>query len=92
MVGLSNETVIDEWIGEYPNSYAILTVLNCCRLAGEAHLFQLPDGAIKPERKENDTNVYGCGLLMDPNDKLAIFFTLNGTLIGNFILQIFQFK
>jgi hypothetical protein len=29
-------------------------------------------------------DVAGCGLLIDPNDKLAIFFTFNGKLIGDF--------
>jgi hypothetical protein len=30
------------------------------------------------------TTVHGCGLLMEPNDKLSIFFTLNGKLKGQF--------
>jgi hypothetical protein len=30
-------------------------------------------------------NVYGCGLLLDSNDELAIFFTMNSTLIGKFL-------
>jgi hypothetical protein len=32
----------------------------------------------------NSPNVNGCGLLMDPNDKLAVFFTFNGKLKGQF--------
>jgi hypothetical protein len=76
----------NELIGGYPNSYAIsisTRYCNWCHLAGEHHRFQLPDGAIQPKlMKENGTNVYGCGLVIDPNDKLAIFFTLNGILMG----------
>jgi hypothetical protein len=29
-------------------------------------------------------NVFGCGLLMDPDNKLTTFFTLNGILLGEF--------
>jgi hypothetical protein len=36
------------------------------------------------ERNANGTNVQGCGLVMDTNDKLAIFFTFNGKLKGQF--------
>jgi hypothetical protein len=83
-------------LGEYPNSYAISNVtglLKWCRIAGSVRVFQLPtDDAIKPVPKENGTNVYGCGLVMDPNDKLAIFFTLNGILLCQFLYSnIFQF-
>jgi hypothetical protein len=89
-IGLSNGTPAEgELIGDYPNSYAITTVphlLNWCHLAGETHRFELPNGAIRPKVKVSDTNVYGCGLVMDPNDKLAIFFTVNGTLMGQFSL------
>jgi hypothetical protein len=30
-------------------------------------------------------DVFGCGLLMSPQNKLSIFFTENGILIGQFI-------
>jgi hypothetical protein len=87
MVGLSDGTTKGKLIGEYPNSYAVRTVICCCRLAGETHYFELVDGAIQsPAPKLNGTDVYGCGLVIDPNDKLAIFFTLNGILIGFKIL------
>jgi hypothetical protein len=81
-------------IGVYPNSYAISTIselLNWRILAGRTPILELPaDEAISLEPKENEANVYGCGLVMDPNDKLAIFFTLNGILMGQFILNAFQ--
>jgi hypothetical protein len=41
----------------------------------------LPEGANRPEKKQYG-NVFGCGLVLDPDNKLAIFFTLNGQLLG----------
>jgi hypothetical protein len=56
-----------------------------CLLAGETHPFEkLPKGAIRPKWKYNSINVFGCGLVLDSEDKLAIIFTLNGQLIGEF--------
>jgi hypothetical protein len=49
----------------------------------------LPEGAIRPEEKEYG-NVYGCGLVLDTQDKLWIFFTLNGKLLGELVLQILR--
>jgi hypothetical protein len=86
-VGLSDGAIPD-WIGRNPNSFAIdIGLHHCygCWLAGEPHVFELPEGAIQPEMKENG-NVYGCGLVLDPDNNLAIFFTLNGKLLGKLIL------
>jgi hypothetical protein len=82
----------DSWIGRYPNSYAIpiVTYLNECLLAGETHHFELPEGAIEPSWKLNDINVHGCGLVLDSEDKLWIFFTLNGNLVGEFVQDILK--
>jgi hypothetical protein len=33
-------------------------------------------------------NVFGCGLLMDPDNKLTTFFTLNGILLGELFFEI----
>jgi hypothetical protein len=60
-----------------------------CWLAGEYHPFELPEGAIRPKMKKNG-NVYGCGIVLDPNNKLAIFFTLNGQLLGELMLKDFK--
>jgi hypothetical protein len=57
-----------------------------CWLAGETHLFELPEGAIRPEIKEYG-NVFGCGLVLDPGNNLAIFFTLNGMLMGELVMD-----
>jgi hypothetical protein len=42
-------------------------------------------GIIRPEVKDTG-NVIGCGILINPDDKLAIFFTLNGILIGSVLI------
>jgi hypothetical protein len=36
-------------------------------------------------KHKDDGNIYGCGLLLDPDNQLAIFFTLNGILLGEFV-------
>jgi hypothetical protein len=72
-------------------SYGIYArrVLDTCLLAGERHSFEFPEGAIRPEMKEHG-NVFGCGLVLDPKDKLAIFFTLNGILYGEVMLEVLR--
>jgi hypothetical protein len=77
------------WIGDYPNSYATPTsCFNLCWLTREEHQLELPEGAILPRRQLSGINVYGCGLVLDPEDKLSIFFTLNGNLLGELVLVI----
>jgi hypothetical protein len=44
----------------------------------------LAEGAIRRPEKKKYANVYGCGLVLDPENKLSIFFTLNGNLLGEF--------
>jgi hypothetical protein len=58
-----------------------------CWLAGELHEFELPEGAIRPNYEHVRINVHGCGLVLDPVDKLCIFFTLNGKLKGELVLE-----
>jgi hypothetical protein len=77
-------------IGQDSNSYAIPCVgAHCyfCCLAGEIHLFELSEGAIQQEMKQFG-NVFGCGLVLDPDNKLDIFFTFNGQLLGKLMLEI----
>jgi hypothetical protein len=54
-------------------------------ISGEDHLI-LPEGA---KKYDSSRNVYGCGLVLDPENKLAIFFTSNGMLIGSFFYYFF---
>jgi hypothetical protein len=89
--GLS-DVAIPYYIGRNSNSYGIPILgrhcYGCC-LAGERHRFELPEGANRPEMKDNG-NVFGCGLVLDPHNYLAIFFTLNGQLLGKLILDILR--
>jgi hypothetical protein len=60
-----------------------------CWLAGEHNFFELPEGSVPPIWNRYSVNVFGCGLVLDPEDKLSIFFTLNGKLLGK-ILEILR--
>jgi hypothetical protein len=64
--------------------------LDTCWLAGELHNFELPEGADRPRRERNSIIVHGCGLVLDPEDNLWIFFTLNGQLLGELVLDILR--
>jgi hypothetical protein len=55
-----------------------------CYVAGNAHGFEWPNEAIKPEWKKGPGDVIGCGILLNPDKKLAVFFTGNGILMGQF--------
>jgi hypothetical protein len=82
LVGLSSGKIPDGfWTGSPPNSYAILDGYDRCWLSGQRHLFEWPNGAIKP-KWNGPGDVYGCGLLLNPGNKLSIFFTGNGILMG----------
>jgi hypothetical protein len=59
-------------IGRYSNSYAI-KLFDECWLAGEFHHWELTEGAIRPRPEEDGMDVYGCGLVLDSEDKLSIF-------------------
>jgi hypothetical protein len=48
---------------------------------GRYEYTEVPVGA-RLEQPNVQENVFGCGLLMDPDNKVAIFFTLNGFLLG----------
>jgi hypothetical protein len=88
-LGLSG-VAIPDWIVQIPNPYAIAIHIGHpygCWLTGEYHLFELPEGAIRPEEKDKG-NVYGCGLVLDPDNKGAIFFTANGKLLGKLLLDV----
>jgi hypothetical protein len=75
-IGLSNghqygNVLIYSW----PSGY------NFCYMFGEEHPFKWPNDAIRPKRNEIG-DVYGCGLLLNPRNEWAIFFTFNGVLMG----------
>jgi hypothetical protein len=91
-VGLSSGSLPDDvTLQESPNAYAVSfsSECKCCFLAGKEHPFKWPTGvdgeAILPKWNDTAENVIGCGLLLNANNNLAIYFTLNGQLIGHFL-------
>jgi hypothetical protein len=64
-----------------PNTYAMPEKHHYCLLSGKKHLFQWPLRASKPIWTGCE-DVFGCGLVLSADDKLAIFFTTNGILMG----------
>jgi hypothetical protein len=82
VVGLSSGNIQDEsYVGGLPNSYAIQHSRDHCWLSGSVYPFEWPNEAIKPTWNGLG-DVVGCGLLLSPGNKLAIFFTANGILMG----------
>jgi hypothetical protein len=54
-----------------------------CLLSGHEHFLEWPAGAVKPKWTGTGCeDVFGCGLVLSVDNKLAIFFTTNGTLMG----------
>jgi hypothetical protein len=85
-VGLSNGnfSADGQFICETRNYHYYGNGFDNCSVSGETHTFQWPDGAIKPTWNDEE-DVVGCGLLLSPNNKLSIFFTGNGILMGQFV-------
>jgi hypothetical protein len=54
-------------------------------ISGKKHRFEWPEG-INPKLYFNryGDDVLGCGILVNRHNELAIFFTANGTLLGEF--------
>jgi hypothetical protein len=52
-----------------------------CIISGKCLFFEWPAGTIKPILY-GCWDVFGCGLVLSPDEKLAIFFTTNGVLMG----------
>jgi hypothetical protein len=72
-------------------TYAIATSYKNGRNGGfQFQLFELPVG-VKAESNAQG-NVFGCGILIDPDNELATFFTLNGFLLGEFNILKIQFE
>jgi hypothetical protein len=91
-VGLSNGRIPNiSCASNSPNLYALWDGAYCCLLSGRLHNFKWPTGANKP-KWNGKGNVVGCGILMSPANKVSIFFTLNGILMGLlFSLEIEEF-
>jgi hypothetical protein len=59
--------------------YALQNGRHCCWVSGNIHHFDRPNGAALWDDQED---ILGCGLLLNPQGKLSIFCTVDGTLMG----------
>jgi hypothetical protein len=93
-VGLSNGIIpaVHTWNIDSPEYYGFRTGndyashYDFCSVSGRDHAFEWPNGAIKPNLIWGPGVVIGCGILLNPDMKLAIFFTRDGTLMGQFLV------
>jgi hypothetical protein len=86
LVGLSSGNIPNgSIVGYLQNSYAIGEGSKYCWLSGQSHLFEWPNGAIGPKWNGRG-DVFGCGLLLNAENEVSIFFTGNGLLMGQFPL------
>jgi hypothetical protein len=83
-VGLSNGKIsaYGRWICNSQNYHYYGNGSDHCSVSGNKHILEWPNNA---EWNGKD-DVVGCGLVLSPKNQLAIFFTGNGTLIGQFLL------
>jgi hypothetical protein len=86
-------------VGKFANSYSIPSArvrdheaLYCFLSRHYYHQFEWPTDAIKPQFQDCNY-IIGCGLVLSPANKLSIFFTINGILIGKLLgkIRIFIF-
>jgi hypothetical protein len=95
VIGLSHgETVfglgcvdVDEFNS---GSYTITTISTNGR-TGNNQFSELPIRD-RPEPPNVKGNVYGCGILMDPDNNFTMFFTFNGHLLSEFFSEDFSYK
>jgi hypothetical protein len=79
-VGLSNGNIPHgALVGECPNSYAFQRDTSWCKLWGESRRFGLQD-----IQWTGPGDILGCGILLSPSNNVSVFFTLNGTPLGEF--------
>jgi hypothetical protein len=85
VVGLSSGNIPEHcFVGFVQNSYAIhYEGYGHYWLSGKKHPFEWKNGAIKPAWNDN-MHVFGCGILLNSENKLSLFFTRNGILMGQF--------
>jgi hypothetical protein len=76
----------DSSLDTHPNCYAMprrwRKEEDFYYIDGKKCELEWPEEAVKPKALKGE-DVFGCGLLLNP-DKLAVFFTINGTLMGQF--------
>jgi hypothetical protein len=73
-----------QWICNSRNYHFFGNGHDHCYPNTKKHIFEWPNRAIKPKWNGRG-DVVGCGLVLSPNNQLAIFFTGNGILMGQFL-------
>jgi hypothetical protein len=58
-----------------------------CWIEDDVHVFDWPNYENLPPANGPE-DVLGCGLLINPENRVAIFFTSHGMLMGQFILEL----
>jgi hypothetical protein len=82
-VGLSGGNIPDgAFVGGFPNSFAIRDGDDHYLLAGKSYPFEWPNGATTKPKWNGPGDVLGCGLLLNSQKKLSVFFSGNGILMG----------
>jgi hypothetical protein len=85
MVGLLHDGYIfgltSIGIGGFNRSLYAITTISTNGLTGNNQYSELPVGA-RPEPLNFQGNVYGCGILIHPDNNVTMFFTFNGLLLG----------
>jgi hypothetical protein len=72
------------------NGYCFPTRVDHCYLAKTQHHFEWPTDAISRPEWNGIGDTLGCGVLLNPKNELAIFFTATGMLMGQFCIGIWQ--
>jgi hypothetical protein len=78
--------VVADHVGGFSNSYGICLEVLVCWLSGKTHELQ------SNEAFDAGGTVFGCGLLLNSKNELAVFFTHNGILMGKFKLLLTENK
>jgi hypothetical protein len=87
-VGLANGEIsaTGQWTCDSRNYHFFGNGRDYCCASRKKHIFEWQNGTTKPTWN-GEGDVVGCGLVLSPDNQLAIFYTGNGILMGQFLLS-----